>query len=52
MGKDIQKFKNSLISNAEYLQRMKNQIFKALRMLNQGKITDKDPESTRLGSLP
>ena len=40
-GKAFRDFKNSLSSNAEYVQKIKNQNFENLRMLNQGKITDK-----------
>ena len=39
-GKGFWKFKNSLTSNAEYIEKMKNQISEALRMLDQDKITD------------
>ena len=35
------KFNNSLTSNSEYVEKMKNQILETLRMLNQDKITDK-----------
>ena len=34
-------FNNSLTSNSEYVEKMKNQILETLRMLNQDKITDK-----------
>ena len=40
-GKGFWKFKNSLTSNAEYVEKMKNQISETLCMLHQGKITDK-----------
>ena len=40
-GKAFREFKNSLSSNAEYVQKIKNQSFENLCMLNQGKITDK-----------
>ena len=39
--KGFWKFKNSLTSNAEYVEKMKNQISETLRMLDQDKITDK-----------
>ena len=34
-------FNNSLTSNSEYVEKMKNQILETLCMLNQDKITDK-----------
>ena len=34
-------FWNSLTSNAEYVEKIENQIFETLRMLDQDKITDK-----------
>ena len=40
-GKDSWKFNNYLISNDEYVEKMKNQISEPLRMLDQDKITDK-----------
>ena len=40
-GKGFWKFNNSLTSNAEYVEKMKNQISETLRMLDQEKITDK-----------
>ena len=40
-GKGFWKFDNSLTSNDEYEEKMKNQISEILRMLDQGKITDK-----------
>ena len=40
-GKGFWKFKNSLTSNDEYVEKMKNQISETLRMLDQDKITDK-----------
>ena len=40
-GKGFWKFKNSLTSNDEYVEKMKNQISEILRMLDQDKITDK-----------
>ena len=40
-GKGFWKFNNSLTSNAEYVEKMKNQISETLRMLEQEKITDK-----------
>ena len=39
--KGFWKFKNSLTSNTEYVEKMKNQISETLRMLDQDKITDK-----------
>ena len=35
------KFNNSLTRNDEYVEKMKNQISETLRMIDQGKITDK-----------
>ena len=40
-GKGFWKFNNSLTSNAEYVEKMKNQISETL--LDQDKITDKHP---------
>ena len=40
-GKGFWKFDNSLTSNDEYEEKMKNQISEILRMLDQDKITDK-----------
>ena len=40
-GQCFWKFNNSLTSNSEYVEKMKNQILEILRMLNQDKITDK-----------
>ena len=40
-GKGFWKFNNSLTSNAEYVEKMKNQISETLRILDQDKITDK-----------
>ena len=40
-GKDFLKFNNSLTSNAEYVEKMENQISETLRMLDQDKKTDK-----------
>ena len=40
-GKGFWKFNNSLISNDEYVEKMKNQISETLHMLDQDKITDK-----------
>ena len=40
-GKGFWKFNNSLTSNAEYVEKMKNQISETLRMLDQDKINDK-----------
>ena len=40
-GQGFWKFNNSLTSNSEYVEKMKNQILETLRMLNQDKITDK-----------
>ena len=40
-GKGFWKFNNSLTSNAEYVEKMKNQISETLRMLGQDKITDR-----------
>ena len=40
-GKGFQEFNYSLTSTAEYVQKMKNQNFENLLMINQGKITDK-----------
>ena len=40
-GKGFWKFNNSLTSNDEYVEKMKNQISETLRMLDQDKITDK-----------
>ena len=40
-GKGFWKFNNLLTSNAEYLEKMENQIFETLHKLDQGKMTDK-----------
>ena len=40
-GKDFWKFINSLTSNDDYVEKMKNQISETIRMLDQDKITDK-----------
>ena len=40
-GKGFWKFNNPLTSNAEYLEKMENQTFETLCMLEQDKITDK-----------
>ena len=40
-GKGFWKFNNSLTPNAEYVEKMKNQISETLCMLDQNKITDK-----------
>ena len=40
-GQDFRKFNNSLTSNSEYVEKMKNQIFETLRLSNQDEITDK-----------
>ena len=40
-GKAFWKFNNSLTSNDEYVEKMKNQIFETLRMLDQDKVIDK-----------
>ena len=40
-GQGFWKFNNSLTSNSEYVEKMKNQILETLPMLNQDKITDK-----------
>ena len=40
-GKDFSIFNNSLTSNDEYAEKMKNQISGTVRMLDQDKITDK-----------
>ena len=40
-GKDFWKFKNSLTSNDDSVQKMKNQISEIICMLDQDKITDK-----------
>ena len=40
-GKGFWKFKNSLTSNDDYVEKMKNQISETIRMLDQDKITDK-----------
>ena len=40
-GKGLWKFNNSLTSNDDYVENIKNQISETLRMLDQGKITDK-----------
>ena len=40
-GKGFWKFNDSLTSNAEYVEKMKNQISETLRMLDQDKINDK-----------
>ena len=40
-GKGFWKFNNSLISNDEYVEKMKNQISETIHMLDQDKITDK-----------
>ena len=42
-GKGFWKFNNSFTSNAEYVEKMKNQISETQRMLDQNKITDKHP---------
>ena len=42
-GKCFWKFNNSLTSNAEYVEKMKNQNFETLHMLDQDKITEKHP---------
>ena len=42
-GKGFWKFNNSLTSNAEYVEKMKNQNFETLHMLDQDKITEKHP---------
>ena len=39
--KGLCKFNNSLTSNNDYVEKMNNQISETLRMLDQGKITDK-----------
>ena len=39
--KGLWKFNNSLTSNNDYVEKMNNQISETLRMLDQGKITDK-----------
>ena len=40
-GKGFWKFNNSLTTDVEYIEKMKNQIFESLRILDQDKITDK-----------
>ena len=40
-GKGFWKFNNSLTSNYDYVEKMKNQISETIRMLDQDKITDK-----------
>ena len=40
-GKDFWKFNSSLTSNAEYVEKIKNQISGTMHMLDQDKITDK-----------
>ena len=40
-GKGFWKFNNSLTSNDDYVEKMKNQISETIRMLDQDKITDK-----------
>ena len=40
-GKGFWKFNNSLTSNDDYVEKMKNQISETIRMLDQNKITDK-----------
>ena len=40
-GKGFWKFSDSLTSNAEYVEKMENQIFETTHMLDQDKITDK-----------
>ena len=40
-GNSFQKFNISLTSNAEYVEKLENQIFETLRLLDQNKITDK-----------
>ena len=40
-GKAFWKFNNSLTSNDDYVEKMKNQISETIRMLDQDKITDK-----------
>ena len=40
-GKGFWKFNNSLTSNDDYVEKMKNQISGTMRMLDQDKITDK-----------
>ena len=40
-GKDFWKFNNSVTSNAEYAEKMKNQISETLCLLDQVKIADK-----------
>ena len=40
-GKDFWKFINSLTSNDDYVEKMKNQISETIHMLDQDKITDK-----------
>ena len=40
-GKGFWEFNNPLTSNDEYVEKLKNQISETLRMLDQGKITDK-----------
>ena len=39
--KGVWKFKDSLTSNSEYEEKMENQIFDTLHVLDQDKITDK-----------
>ena len=40
-GNHIWKFNNSLTSNDDYAEKMKNRISESIRMLDQDKITDK-----------
>ena len=40
-GKDFWKFINSLTSNDDYVEKMKNKISETVRTLDQDKITDK-----------
>ena len=40
-GEGLWKFNNSLTSNYDHVEKMKNQISETLRMLDQDKITDK-----------
>ena len=41
LGKGSGKFHNSLTSNAEYVEKVENQIFETLRMFDQDNIIDK-----------
>ena len=41
LGKGSGKFHNSLTSNAEYAEKVENQIFETLRMFDQDNIIDK-----------